>query len=107
MPLGSPIGSGQGLNNLGNIKIIIENASVPVIVDAGIGTSSEAAQAMELGADGVLLNSAVAQSQNPPKMASAMKLGVQAGRLAYLAGRMDKKYYASPSSPLERISKLF
>jgi thiazole synthase len=107
MPLGSPIGSGQGLNNLGNIKIIIENASVPVIVDAGIGTSSEAAQAMELGADGVLLNSAVAQSKNPPKMASAMKLGVQAGRLAYLAGRMDKKYYASPSSPLERISKLF
>ena len=106
MPLGSPIGSGQGLNNLGNIKIIIENASIPVIVDAGIGTSSEAANAMEIGADGVLLNTAVAQSKDPSKMASAMKLGVQAGRLAYLAGRMEKKYYATASSPLERISKL-
>jgi len=106
MPLGSPIGSGQGLNNLGNIKIIIENASIPVIVDAGIGTSSEAANAMEIGADGVLLNTAVAQSKDPSRMASAMKLGVQAGRLAYLAGRMEKKYYATASSPLERISKL-
>jgi thiazole synthase len=106
MPLGSPIGSGQGLNNLENIKIIIENATVPVIVDAGIGTSSEATMAMELGADGVLLNTAVAQSNDPGKMASAMKLGIQAGRLAYLAGRMEKKYYATPSSPLERISKI-
>lgn len=106
MPLGSPIGSGQGLNNLENIKIIIENAKVPVIVDAGIGTPSEATQAMEIGASGVLLNTAVAQSKNPTQMAHAMKLAVQAGRLAYLAGRMDKKYYASASSPLDQISKL-
>lgn len=106
MPLGSPIGSGQGLTNLENIKIIVENATVPVIIDAGIGTSSEATQAMELGADGVLLNTAVAQSKNPAQMASAMRLGVQSGRLAYLAGRMEKKYYATASSPLEQISKL-
>jgi thiazole synthase len=106
MPLGSPIGSGQGLNNLKNIQIIIENAAIPVIVDAGIGTPSEATQAMEIGADGVLLNTAVAQSKIPSQMASAMKLAVQAGRFAYLAGPMEKKYYASPSSPLEQISKL-
>ena len=106
MPLGSPIGSGQGLVNLENIRIIIENANVPVIVDAGIGSPSEATQAMEIGADGVLLNTAVAQSKNPSQMALAMKLGVQAGRLGYLAGRMEKKYYANPSSPLEQISKL-
>lgn len=107
MPLGSPIGSGQGLNNLANIKIIIENARVPVIVDAGIGAPSEATTAMELGADGILLNTAVAQSKNPAQMASAMNLGVQAGRLAYLAGRMEKKHYATASSPLNQISKLF
>ena len=106
MPLGSPIGSGQGINNLTNIKIIIENANIPVIVDAGIGTPSEATLAMELGADGVLLNTAVAQSKNPSQMAHAMNLGVQAGRLAYLAGRMDKKNYAISSSPLDQISKL-
>jgi thiazole synthase len=106
MPLGSPIGSGQGLNNLANLKIIIENSTIPVIVDAGIGTPSEATQAMELGASGVLLNTAVAQSKNPAQMALAMKLGVQAGRLGYLAGRMDKKYYANASSPLEQISAL-
>jgi thiazole synthase len=105
MPLGSPIGSGQGLNNLANIQIIIENATIPVIVDAGIGTPSEATQAMEIGAAGVLLNTAVAQAQNPSQMACAMKLGVEAGRLAYLAGRMDRKYYASASSPMEQISK--
>lgn len=105
MPLGSPIGSGQGLNNLANIKIIIENANIPVIVDAGIGSPSEAANSMELGADGVLLNTAVAQSKNPSQMANAMKLGVKAGRLAYLAGRMEKKYYANPSSPIDQISK--
>ena len=105
MPLGSPIGSGQGLNNLENIKIIIENSSVPVIIDAGIGLPSEASHAMELGADGVLLNTAVAQSNYPSKMATAMKLGVQSGRLAYLSGRMKKKYYADPSSPIEQISK--
>ena len=106
MPLGSPIGSGQGLNNLKNIEIIIENANVPVIVDAGIGTPSEATQAMELGADGILLNTAVAQSKNPARMSEAMKLAVKAGRLGYLAGRMEKKYYASASSPLEQINKL-
>jgi thiazole synthase len=105
MPLGSPIGSGQGINNLTNIQIIIENANVPVIVDAGIGTPSEATLAMEIGADGVLLNTAVAQSKNPAQMAYAMSLGVEAGRLAYLAGRMDKKNYASASSPLDQISK--
>ena len=107
MPLGSPIGSGQGLNNLANIKIIIENANVPVIVDAGIGTPSEATNAMEIGADGILLNTAVAQSKNPAQMAYAMNLGVQAGRFAYLAGRMEKKYYASASSPLNQISNIF
>jgi thiazole synthase len=106
MPLGSPIGSGQGIDNLTNIKIIIENANVPVIVDAGIGTPSEAATAMEIGADGVLLNTAVAQSKNPSQMSQAMNLAVKAGRLAYLAGRMEKKSYASPSSPLYQISKL-
>ena len=105
MPLGSPIGSGQGINNLTNIKIIIENSSVPVIVDAGIGTPSEATLAMELGADGVLLNTAVAQSKNPSQMAYAMNLAVQAGRLGYLAGRMDKKNYAIASSPLDQISR--
>lgn len=105
MPLGSPIGSGQGLNNLANIKIIIENANVPVIVDAGIGTPSEATCALELGADGVLLNTAVAQSANPGQMALAMNLAVKAGRLAYLAGRMEKKHYAIASSPLDEISK--
>ena len=105
MPLGSPIGSGQGINNLTNIKIIIENSTIPVIIDAGIGTSSEATFAMELGADGVLLNTAVAQSKNPVQMAYAMNLGVKAGRLAYLAGRMDKKNYAAASSPLNQISR--
>ena len=105
MPLGSPIGSGQGLTNLSNIQIIIENSNIPVIVDAGIGTPSEATMAMELGADGVLLNTAVAQSNNPEKMALAMKLGVEAGRLGFLAGRMEKKLYANPSSPLSQISQ--
>ena len=106
MPLGSPIGSGQGLNNLANIEIIVENANIPVIVDAGIGAPSEATKAMEIGADAVLLNTAVAQSKNPDKMASAMNLAVQAGRLSYLAGRMEKKYYANASSPQNNISKL-
>ena len=106
MPLGSPIGSGQGINNLTNIKIIIENASVPVIIDAGIGTASEANLALEIGADGVLLNTAVAQSKNPTQMAYAMNLSVKSGRLAHLAGRMQKKYYATASSPLNQISKL-
>ena len=106
MPLASPIGSGQGLANLNNIKIIIENANVPVIIDAGIGTPSEAAQSLELGADAVLLNTAVAQAKNPAQMATAMNLAVQAGRLAYLSGRMEKKHYANASSPLEQISRL-
>lgn len=100
MPLGSPIGSGQGIKNLTNIQIIIENATVPVIVDAGIGKPSEAALAMEMGAAGVLLNTAVAQSKNPKQMAKAMRLSVEAGRLAYLSGLMAEKDYANPSSPL-------
>lgn len=104
MPLGSPIGSGQGLNNLANLKIIIENSTVPVIIDAGIGTPSEATQAMELGASGVLLNTAVAQAKNPSQMALAMNLAVKAGRIGYLAGQMEKKYYASASSPSEHLS---
>jgi thiazole synthase len=106
MPLGSPIGSGQGLTNIENIRIIIENANVPVIVDAGIGSPSEATQAMEIGADGVLLNTAVAQAKKPSQMAEAMKLGIKAGRLGYLAGCMEKKYYANASSPAEQISRL-
>ncbi|MCS6815479.1 MAG: HisA/HisF-related TIM barrel protein, partial [Cyanobacteria bacterium] len=100
MPLGSPIGSGQGIRNADNIRIIIENAGVPVVVDAGIGTPSEAAQAMELGADALLINTAIAQAQNPPAMAKAMALATEAGRLAYLSGRIPVKPYASASSPL-------
>ncbi len=100
MPLASPIGSGQGLKTTANIQIIIENAGVPVVVDAGIGSPSEAAQAMELGADALLINSAIALSPNPAAMARAMNLATVAGRLAYLAGRMPIKNYASPSSPL-------
>jgi len=100
MPLGSPIGSGQGIKNTANIEIIIENASVPVVVDAGIGLPSEAAQAMELGAGAVLINSAIAQAQNPVAMGKAMGMAVVAGRLAYKAGRMPLKNYASASSPL-------
>jgi len=105
MPLGSPIGSGQGLNNLANIQIIIENASIPVIVDAGIGKPSEATKAMEIGADAVLLNTAVAQSKNPGKMAQAMKLAVQSGRLGYLSGCMTEKNYANASSPQINMSQ--
>lgn len=106
MPLGSPIGSGQGLANLSNIKIIIENAQIPVIIDAGIAVPSEASAAMELGAAGILLNTAVAQSKYPSQMALAMNLGVKSGRLAYLAGQMEKKSYATASSPLSWISNL-
>lgn len=100
MPLGSPIGSGQGIRNAANIQIIIENASVPVVVDAGIGTPSEAAQAMEMGADALLINTAIAQAQDPVLMGHAMGLATQAGRLAYLSGRIPVKSYASASSPL-------
>jgi thiazole synthase len=99
MPLAAPIGSGQGLKTAANIQIIIENAKVPVVVDAGIGTPSEAAQAMEMGADALLINSAIALAKNPPAMARAMNMATIAGRLAYLAGRMPLKDYASPSSP--------
>ena len=104
MPLGSPIGSGQGLLNLSNISIIIENSNIPVIIDAGIGVPSEASQAMELGADGVLVNSAIALAQNPLKMAKAMNYGVKAGREAFLAGRIEKRKLASASSPEKNIS---
>jgi thiazole synthase len=100
MPLGSPIGSGQGVKNAANIQIIIENAKIPVVVDAGIGTPSEAAQSMELGADALLINTAIAQAQNPVAMARAMNLATEAGRLAYKAGRIPVKVYASASSPI-------
>ncbi len=103
MPLGSPIGSGQGLRNSSNIKIIIENSKVPVVVDAGIGVPSEAAQAMEMGADAVLINSAIALSGNPAKMAAAMSKAVQAGRQAFLAGRLPESSNASPSSPTKGL----
>ncbi|WP_348241354.1 thiazole synthase [Leptolyngbya sp. DQ-M1] len=100
MPLGSPIGSGQGIRNTANIQIIIENAKIPVVVDAGIGTPSEAAQAMEMGADALLINTAIAQAANPAAMAQAMNLATVAGRLAYQAGRIPVKAYASASSPM-------
>lgn len=103
MPLASPIGSGMGIRNPYNILEIIENANVPIIIDAGVGTASDAAQAMELGCDGVLMNSAIAAAQNPVLMASAMKQGIRAGREAFLAGRMPIKRYASASSPLEGL----
>jgi thiazole synthase len=105
MPLGSPIGSGQGIQTLEQIRIIIEDAGVPVVVDAGIGVPSDAALAMELGADAVLVNSAVALAQDPAMMAEAIKLGVEAGRKAYLAGRIPRRGEASPSSPTEGISR--
>src|SRR3954463_16470802 len=101
MPLGAPIGSGLGIQNPNNIRIIKEQAKVPVIVDAGVGTASDATFAMELGADGVLMNTAVALAQDPVSMARAMRLGVEAGRLALLSGRIPRKAYASASSPLE------
>jgi thiazole synthase len=100
MPLGAPIGSGLGLQNRVMIRIMVEQARVPVLVDAGVGTASDAAVAMELGCDGVLMNTAIAEAKDPVTMARAMKLAVEAGRLAYLAGRMGKRRYADPSSPL-------
>ena len=105
MPLGAPIGSGQGILNPNNIKIILENAKVPIIVDAGVGTASDATIAMELGADGVLLNTGVALAKDPVRMARAMKLAVECGRDAFLAGRIPKKMYASASSPMEGVIK--
>ena len=103
MPLGAPIGSGLGIRNPYNIKIILETVSVPVIVDAGVGTASDAAIAMELGCDGVLMNTAIAAARDPVAMAEAMRLAVKAGRLAYKSGRMGKKLYATASSPLEGV----
>jgi len=103
MPLGSPIGSGQGLPDFRQIQIIIEQANVPVIVDAGIGAPSDAALAMEIGADACLINTAIAQAGDPVKMARAMRLAIEAGRLCYLAGRIPKKPYASASSPIEGV----
>lgn len=100
MPLAAPIGSGLGIQNPLNIQFIIEQAKVPVLVDAGVGTASDASIAMELGCDGVLMNTAIAKAKNPILMARAMKLAVEAGRLAFLAGRMEKKNFASPSSPI-------
>ncbi|MEO1347802.1 MAG: glycine oxidase ThiO [Cyanobacteria bacterium J06635_15] len=103
MPLGSPIGSGQGIRNAANIQIIIENAKVPVVVDAGIGSPSEAAQAMEMGADALLINTAIAKAKDPIGMGRAMGLAAEAGRLAYMAGRIPTKAYASASSPLTGV----
>ena len=101
MPLGAPIGSGLGIQNPNNIRIIKEQSRVPVIVDAGVGTASDATVAMELGADAVLMNTAIALAQDPVAMAYAMRLGVEAGRIAYRAGRIPRKSYASASSPLD------
>ncbi|SDP16910.1 thiazole synthase [Halobacillus aidingensis] len=105
MPGASPIGSGQGIINRENLRFIMEQSTVPVIVDAGIGSPADAAQAMELGADGVLLNTAVSAAEDPVKMAEAMKLAIEAGRLGYEAGRIPKKRYATASSPMEGMSR--
>jgi thiazole synthase len=101
MPLAAPIGSGLGIRNPYNIRIILETVRVPVIVDAGVGTASDAAVAMELGCDGVLMNTGIAGAKNPVLMAGAMREAVSAGRKAYLAGRIAKKLYATASSPLD------
>ena len=103
MPLAAPIGSGLGIRNPYNIRIILEHATVPVIVDAGVGTASDASMAMEMGCDGVLMNTAIAGAKDPILMAEAMKLGVEAGRKAFLAGRIPKKLYATASSPLDGV----
>jgi len=105
MPLGAPIGSGLGIQNPANISIILESSSVPVIVDAGVGTASDATIAMELGCHGILMNTGIACASDPVAMAEAMNLAVRSGRLAYKAGRMPKKQYASASSPTEGISR--
>jgi thiazole synthase len=103
MPLGAPIGSGLGIQNVNNMRIIREFARVPMIVDAGVGTASDASLAMEIGADAVLMNTAIAGAQDPVAMAEAMKLAVRAGRLAYLSGRIPRKMYANASSPVEGL----
>ena len=100
MPLAAPIGSGLGIQNRYNILTIVENATVPIIVDAGVGTASDAAIAMELGCDGVLMNTAIAEAKHPVQMATAMRQAIDAGRNAFLAGRMPRRRYASASSPL-------
>jgi thiazole synthase len=104
MPLAAPIGSGMGIRNAANLRIIIETVDVPVIVDAGVGTASDAAEALELGATAVLMNTGIAAAKNPLKMARAMKLAVEAGRLAYEAGRMPRRLYATASSPLDGLA---
>ena len=103
MPLAAPIGSGMGIRNPFNLRIIIEQAKVPVIVDAGVGTASDAAEAMEIGSDGLLINSAIAGAKDPIAMARAMKLAIEAGRIAYRAGRIEQKLYATASSPLSGL----
>ena len=105
MPLAAPIGSGLGITNPYNIEIILENSNKPIIVDAGVGTASDAAIAMELGCDGVLMNTAIAEAKNPILMASAMKKAIESGREAFLAGRMHKRLYASKSSPKDGVIK--
>jgi thiazole synthase len=107
MPLGSPIGSGQGIKNSSNIQIIIENSKIPVVVDAGLGSASEAAFAMELGADAVLINTAIAQAQVPKDMAKAMRLGVEAGRISFLSGRIYPTKFAASSSPAQGTKFLY
>jgi thiazole synthase len=106
MPLGSPIGSGMGIRNPYNLRLILEQARVPVILDAGIGTTSDAAIAMEMGCSGVLLASAVSRAQDPPKMARAMRMAVEAGRLAHEAGRIPRRLYAEASTPMEGVPEL-
>jgi thiazole synthase len=106
MPLGSPIGSGMGINNLYNLRLIVERARVPVILDAGIGIASDAAVAMEMGCDGVLLASSVSRAEDPPGMARAMRLAVEAGYLAREAGRIPRRLHAEPSSPTEGVPEL-
>src|SRR5438132_11914645 len=106
MPLGSPIGSGIGIGNPYNLRLIVEQASVPVILDAGVGTASDAALAMEAGCDAVLLASSVSRSADPARMARAMRLAIEAGREAYEAGRIPRRLYADPSSPIEGIPEL-
>ena len=104
MPLAAPIGSGMGIRNAANLRIILETVEVPVIVDAGVGTASDAAEAMELGATAVLMNTGIAAAKNPLQMARAMKLAIEAGRLAYEAGRMPRRLYATASSPLDGLA---
>ena len=106
MPLGAPIGSGMGIRNPYNLTIIREQCSIPIIVDAGVGTASDAALAMELGCDGILMNTAIAGARDPVKMATAMRLGIEAGRLAFEAGRIPRRLYAKASTPADGAIEL-